>query len=69
MIYASPYGGRRHHAMPHCNGLNSADAAMLRDVPPITRTEAVRRGLEPCRLCKPPPLLTVITIDDEGDEP
>lgn len=61
-LYASPHGGRRYHAYPTCNGLNSTDLSMLytQSVPAITRADAVRRGLTPCQVCKPSPLLAVV---------
>lgn len=62
-IYASPYGGKRYHDSPHCVGLNSSAMSMLwsRDVPTVTRAEAERRGLTPCKVCQPPPLLRAVS--------
>ncbi|CAI9417296.1 hypothetical protein [Nocardioides sp. T2.26MG-1] len=60
-FYASPYGGRRYHGNPCCNGLNSTEMAQcMTGVPSITRADVVRRGLTPCRVCLPPPLLTAV---------
>lgn len=61
-IYASPYGGRRYHSDPLCTGLNATEMAQAgyADVPVVTRREAARRGLTPCQVCKPPPLLVAI---------
>lgn len=61
-IYASPYGGRRYHSDPVCTGLNSTEIARAGYdvIPTITRVEARRRGLTPCQVCKPTPLLVAI---------
>lgn len=37
--------GKRYHALPTCSGMKNAAE--------ITRDEAVRRGLTPCKKCKP----------------
>lgn len=64
-VYASPYGGRCYHSRPNCNGLNAtALATWGRDDWSLTRGEAKSRGLTPCRVCKPPPLLTVVAVTD-----
>lgn len=59
-IYASATG-KRYHCDPYCTGLNTTamnnwDA----DVPTITHAAAHKRGLTPCKACKPRPLLTVV---------
>lgn len=60
-LYASPYG-RRYHRFPDCNGLNATLVAECYSatIPTITRATANRRGLTPCAVCKPPPLLSVV---------
>lgn len=74
-LYASPYGGRRYHAYPTCGGLNSTELSMLytQSVPAVTRADVVRRGLTPCRVCQPPPMLAVVPATspalDQGDHP
>lgn len=61
-LYASPYGGKKYHRTETCEGLNATCIAnQITGVPPITRTEIRRRGLTPCAICKPPPMLSVAT--------
>lgn len=58
-LYASARSGRRYHRYRECIGLNSTDLAGD-PIPAITHAEAARRGLTPCAVCSPPPLLTVV---------
>lgn len=64
-LYAAPTG-TRYHSDALCLGLNSfhmANGGTYETggyVPTVTRAQAQRRGLTPCGVCKPPPLLTVV---------
>lgn len=60
-LYAT-HTGSRYHRTPVCTGLNSYDMStcMMIPVPVVTRSEAVRRGLTPCKTCQPAPLLRLI---------
>lgn len=64
-LYASKHGGR-YHQDPEC-GLTYDARQALGGLPrawtTITATEARKRALTPCRVCRPPVLLTVITGD------
>lgn len=55
-------GGRCYHRRDTCDGLNGyhTSSGGWRDVPTIARATAAQRGLKPCGVCKPPPLLGVV---------
>jgi hypothetical protein len=61
-LYATPRGTRyhRHYA---CVGLNSwATWNGIERLPPtVTQREAARRGLQPCKVCQPSPLLALVS--------
>lgn len=59
-LYASGRKGRRYHRNEACTGLNSV-AWWGDTIVTVTRKEARERGLQPCAICKPAPLLTALT--------
>lgn len=61
-------GGTRYHRSDFCEGLNAHAAAYGngRPVPTVTRRQVVARGLTPCKVCLPPPMLTVVDDPLEG---
>lgn len=65
-LYATP-SGKRYHRDLMCDGLNAwycqADRSWHGDQAPptVTMAQARDRGLTPCSMCQPPPMLTVIS--------
>lgn len=60
--YASPTG-RRYHATEHCESLNSAHMAngYTWAVPRVSPADIARRSFQPCAICKPSPMLRVVS--------
>lgn len=61
-LYATPFG-KTYHRDALCTGLNAWYTANGHNatVPEVSRPVARRRGLKPCFVCGPPPLLRVVT--------
>lgn len=47
-VYIAPDSGECFHSRPQCSGLQRA-----RSIQPVSRDQAVARGLRPCRICNP----------------